>query len=140
MDDGLRRQVPARQWNCKGIQGEMVCAEGPWRSGVRGSATRGQGTLLMLATRFSLSLCVGLALTLTASAAEVRGRIVHVDLKKNELQIEGRRPVRGQSLTLTLDPQTQVLLGSQAGTLNDLTAGRRARITYEERDGQRVAR
>jgi hypothetical protein len=94
----------------------------------------------MLATRFSLSLCVGLVLTWTASAAEVRGRIVHVDLKKNELQIESRRPVRGQSLTLTLDPQTQVLLGSQAGTLTDLTAGRRARITYEERDGQRVAR
>jgi hypothetical protein len=93
----------------------------------------------MVATRFTLGLLAGLACALTAAAAEVRGRIVRVDLDKNELQLEARRPVRGQSLTLTLGPKTEVLFGKQAGALTDLAANRRARIVYEDRDGRPFA-
>jgi hypothetical protein len=93
----------------------------------------------MVATRFTLGLLAGLACTLTGAAAEVRGRIVRVDLDKNELQLEARRPVRGQPLTLALGPKTEVFFGNQAGALTDLEANRRARIVYEDRDGRPFA-
>jgi hypothetical protein len=93
----------------------------------------------MVATRFTLGLLAGLACTLTAAAAEVRGRIARVDLDKNELQLETRRLLRSQTMTLTLGPKTEVLFGKQAGALTDLAAGRRARISYEDREGRPFA-
>jgi hypothetical protein len=86
--------------------------------------------------------CLFLALTLAgpAAAGEIRGVINKVDPDKKELLLEGRGPRgRGQSLTIALGPDTQNQVGSKAGTLADLTAGRRAHVFYETRDGRMVA-
>jgi hypothetical protein len=92
-----------------------------------------------MTARFAFALVLGLACGAAASADEVRGRIVGVDLDKHQVRIEGRARARGQTLTLLLDDKTQVMFGSQAATVADLTAGRRARVVYEERDGKMVA-
>jgi hypothetical protein len=89
--------------------------------------------------RFVLALVFGLACGAAATADEVRGRIVGVDLDKHQVRVEGRLRARGQTLTLQLDGKTQVSFGNQPATAADLIAGRRARVLYEDRDGKRVA-
>jgi hypothetical protein len=93
----------------------------------------------MAAKRCALALLTALALAPASPGAEIRGRIGRVDLDKNEFVIEppGRR---AEPLTLRLDKDTQILFGRQAGTPADLPEGRRARVEYEARDGQLVAR
>jgi hypothetical protein len=86
--------------------------------------------------------CLFLALAFAAPAAagEIRGVINKVDLDKKELLLEGRGPrARGQSLTLALGPDTQIQVGSKAGTLADLATGKRAHVFYETRDGRMIA-
>jgi hypothetical protein len=84
-------------------------------------------------------LCI-LAFSLGAQAAEVRGTIGKIDLDKNELLVEARRPgVRGTTLPLHVDRDTQVLFGRQAGKLSELAPGRRVRVVYETSDKQNVA-
>jgi hypothetical protein len=92
----------------------------------------------MTTQRCALTLLTALALVPTSLGAEVRGRIARVDLEKNELVIE---PLlrRNPSLTLTIEKDTQVLFGQQAGTPADLSEGRRARVEFESRDGRPVA-
>jgi hypothetical protein len=92
-----------------------------------------------MTARFALALLLGLACGAAAWADEVRGRIVGVDLDKHQVRIEGRGRFRGQTLTLLLDDKTQVSFGAQAAGAADLTAGRRARVVYEDRDGKKVA-
>jgi hypothetical protein len=94
----------------------------------------------MKAKHPALALLAGLALTLSASADEVRGQIVSIDLARKVLRFEGRGRDRGQTLTLTLTADTRVQFGRQAGELADLSAGRRGRLTYDERDGKKVVR
>lgn len=94
----------------------------------------------MIANRFLLGLAAGLTCTLTAAAADVRGRITRVDLAKKELVVEGLGRFRGETLTLTLDAKTRVQFGAAAATAEDLVSGRRARITYDETGGRMVAR
>jgi hypothetical protein len=93
----------------------------------------------MAIQRCVLVLLTALAFVPPAFGAEVRGRIAKVDLDKNELVIE---PLlrRNPPVTLTLEKETQVLFGNQAGTPADLAEGRRARVEYEPRDGRMVAR
>jgi hypothetical protein len=93
---------------------------------------------------FALGLVLGVA-ALPAVAApvapEVRGVISRVDLDKMELQLEGRGlGVRGMPLTFTLDKDTQVLFGKDAGALSDLAVGRRARIAAEQQEGRSLAK
>jgi hypothetical protein len=92
-----------------------------------------------MTARFALGLVLGLTCGAAACADEVRGRIVGVDLDKHQVRIEGRARARGQTLTLLLDDKTQVSFGAQAASAADLTAGRRARVVYEDRAGKKVA-
>jgi hypothetical protein len=92
-----------------------------------------------MTTRFALGLVLGLACGPAACADEVRGRIVGVDPDRHQLRVEGRGRFRGQTLTLQLDDKTQVSFGAAAAAVSDLTAGRRARVVYEDRDGKKVA-
>ena len=93
----------------------------------------------MSALRFCLGLLTGLVLVTAASGAEVRGRIVRINLDNNELRLDARGPLRGTVLDFTVGPKTQILIGGQPGKLSDLTPGRRVRVLYEERDGKSVA-
>lgn len=94
----------------------------------------------MVAIRFVLGLAASLIILLPATAAELRGRITRVDLAKKEMVVEGVGRFRGETLTLTLDPKTQVLFGPRPAALENLVSGRRALIRYEDRDGHAVAR
>ena len=86
------------------------------------------------------SLFAGLVLSMTASAAEVRGVILKVDAEKNQLTIEGRGlGVRGAIMMFQLDKDTQIQVGRKPTTVADLTSGRRVRITYEIQGDRRVA-
>jgi Cu/Ag efflux protein CusF len=89
--------------------------------------------------RFSLSLAAGLVLIAAASADEARGRIVQIDPDKKQLRLEIRRPLRAAVLDLKIDAKTQILIGGQPATLNDLAPGRRIRVVFEPRGGKPVA-
>src|SRR5947207_1628197 len=90
--------------------------------------------------RFASSLVLSLTLALPAVADEVRGIISKSDPEKNELVIDGRGlGVRRQSLSFVLTSKTKVQLAGQAGKAADLAAGKRVKVVYEMRDGQRVA-
>src|SRR5690349_1559994 len=93
----------------------------------------------MTALRFSLSLAAGLILLTAASAEEARGRILKIDPDKNELRLEGLGPWRRSVLDLKVGPKTEIVVGGQSATLNDLTPGQRIRVVYEQRDGKAVA-
>ncbi|HEY7428686.1 MAG TPA: hypothetical protein VH682_30935 [Gemmataceae bacterium] len=93
----------------------------------------------MTALRFSLSLAAGLILLTAASAEEARGRILKINPDKNELRLEGLGPWRGTVLDLKVGPKTEIVVGGQSATLNDLTLGQRIRVVYEQRDGKAVA-
>jgi hypothetical protein len=88
--------------------------------------------------RFLLVLAAGLALTGAASAVEVRGVIAKIDADKKELILDGKGKDRGKTFTFPLTDDTRVMLGSKAGTAADLTAGKRVRVDFEERDGKRT--
>jgi hypothetical protein len=88
--------------------------------------------------RLLLSLAVGLVVASALSAAEVRGVIAGVDLKRHELVLEKVKP-RMTAQTFALDDKTQVTFGrGAAGSLKDLPVGRHARVEFEERDGKLV--
>ncbi|HTU17086.1 MAG TPA: hypothetical protein VMG10_03425 [Gemmataceae bacterium] len=93
----------------------------------------------MTALRFSLSLTAGLIFVAAAAADEARGRIVQIDPDKKQLRLEIRRPLRSVVLDLKIDDKTQILVGGQPATLNDLAPGRRIRVVFEPRDGKPVA-
>lgn len=92
----------------------------------------------MPALRFSLGLATGLLFVAAAAAEEARGRIVQIDPDKKEIRLETRRPVRGV-LDLKIDAKTQIFIGGQPATLNDLAPNRLIRIVFEKRDGKPVA-
>jgi hypothetical protein len=88
--------------------------------------------------RLLLSLAVGLVVSSAVSAAEVRGVIAGVDLKRNELVLDKVKP-RVPAQTFTLDDKTRVTFGrGAAGSLKDLPVGRHAQVEFEERDGKLV--
>jgi hypothetical protein len=93
----------------------------------------------MTARRVCLSLAVGLLLVTAASAEEARGRILKIDPDKKELRVEGLGPWRGTVLDLKIDPKTQILVGGQPATLDDLAPSGRVRVVFEKRDGKAVA-
>lgn len=67
-----------------------------------------------------------------ASAEEIRGVIVRVDLERGELQVEGRGiGRRGLAMSFTLNKGTQVLFGREPGALSDLAPGKRIRVVFE---------
>ena len=87
-----------------------------------------------------LSLFASLLLSLTASAAEIRGVILKADAAKNQLTIEGRGlGVRGAVVTVQLDTETQIQVGRRPAKVVDLTPGRRVRVVYDFKGDQRVA-
>jgi hypothetical protein len=88
-----------------------------------------------------LSLCTGLLLSLTASAAEFRGVIIKADPAKNQLTIERRGlGIRGAIVTFQLDKDLQIQAGGKPANVTDLSPGRRVRVVYDFRGDQRVAR
>jgi hypothetical protein len=93
----------------------------------------------MRAHRSALVLLAGLGLCGAATGAEVRGRVVEVDLAKKQVQLA--RPVpRGGPTLLLVDADTRVLFGKKAADVADVPKGRRVRIFYEESDGKAVAK
>jgi hypothetical protein len=87
-----------------------------------------------------VSLFMIFALSVAASAAEIRGVIVKTDAAKNQLTIEGRGlGVRGAVVTFQLDKDTQIQAGRKLATLTDLTPGGRVRVVYDFRGDQRMA-
>lgn len=93
----------------------------------------------MTAIRYTLSLAAGLLLASAAPADETRGIIVRIDPDKKLLRLQGRGPRRGSVLNLHIDAKTDILLGGEPATLNDLAPGRRIRVVFEMRDGKAVA-
>jgi hypothetical protein len=91
----------------------------------------------MITPRLLLSLAVSLVASSALCAAEVRGVIASVDVKRHELVLDKVRP-KMPAQAFTLDDKTQVLFGRGAGTLNDLPVGRHVRVEFEERDGKLV--
>jgi Cu/Ag efflux protein CusF len=94
----------------------------------------------MTALRFSLSLTATLVFLTAASAEEARGRILKIDPDKKEMRLGGLAPWRGAVLDLKIGAKTEIFLGGQPATLNDLTPGQRVRVVFEQRDGKVVAR
>jgi lysophospholipid acyltransferase (LPLAT)-like uncharacterized protein len=112
----------------------------PCRTGIRIHAFQGTRNRLMTALRFTLSLATGLVLAAAATADEARGRIVQIDSDKNVIRLETRLPRRGAVvLDMKIDAKTQILIGGQPATLNDLAPNRRIRVVFEQRDGKAVA-
>jgi hypothetical protein len=91
----------------------------------------------MKATRILAGLAAILVLPAALSAAEVRGIIASVDLKKGELVLEKVKPKTADS-TYIINDKTVVLYGKQPGALKDVPVGRHANVEFEDRDGRRV--
>src|SRR5262249_42253875 len=79
-----------------------------------------------------LALLVALLAAVPATAGDIRGVIVRVDVARGEVQIEGRG-VRGRGLGMTLHygKDTQILFGREVGQPADLTPGRRGHVVYD---------
>jgi hypothetical protein len=87
---------------------------------------------------------VGFLVLVLAGAAraddEVRGVIVKVDASRGEILLEGRgRGIRGEILTFLIVRETRIRSGKQEIGVEQVPVGKRARIRYENQDGQRVA-
>jgi hypothetical protein len=94
----------------------------------------------MHANRLFLATVALLGFASLAAAEQVRGVIVKVDSAAGEITIEARGlGVRGSTLTFTLGKDAQVILGQQAVPLKDVPLGKRVQVTYETKDGKRVA-
>jgi hypothetical protein len=92
---------------------------------------------MMKATRIVTGLLAMLVVPAALTAAEVRGVIASVDLKRGELVLDKVMP-RMAETTYVINDKTQVLYGKEMGTLKDLPIGRRTNVEFEERDGKRV--
>src|SRR5581483_3839551 len=87
------------------------------------------------------SLLALLLVSVTASAAEVRGVVTRLDPEKKELILEGRGAgARGLVLDFMLGPDVRVEfgIGRQPGQLADLAPGRSVRVTFDLQNGRRV--
>jgi hypothetical protein len=94
----------------------------------------------MLANRFVLATVALFGLASVSSADQVRGVVVKVDSEAGQITIEARGAgVRGATFTFTLGKDAKILLGQQAVPLKDVPVGKRAQITFETKDGKRVA-
>jgi hypothetical protein len=95
----------------------------------------------MLTTRLAvITFLATLLISAPSFSDEIRGVIDRVDPGKQELSIavRGRGP-RGRVLSFKLAKDTQVHAGRQSAQLSDLHPGDRARVYFENRDGERVA-
>lgn len=91
-------------------------------------------------SRLLSSVVVTLVVAAAGQADEVRGVIAKVDPAKKELVLEARgRGLRGRSLTVSVTADTRIEKGGQAARLDDLTAGKRVRVSFETRGGQPIA-
>jgi hypothetical protein len=90
--------------------------------------------------RLLVSLLALPLLAVAARADEVRGRVVGVDLDRKEMALAGVGRNRGLEYHFKLDDRTRVLFAGRPGRLDDLGGARRARVEFEERDGQSIAR
>jgi hypothetical protein len=87
-----------------------------------------------------LVLVLALAGAAPATADEIRGVVVRVDLDRHELQIEGRGlGKRGLALSFALGKDTKVEFGREEGTLGELNPGRRVRVSFDVQGGTRRA-
>ena len=83
---------------------------------------------------------IALLVSATAGyAEEFRGRITKIDPARKEIVVEGRGPTRGVALGFVLNTETRILFGREPAKLEDLQVGDRVRLSYENRDRQRVA-
>jgi hypothetical protein len=87
-----------------------------------------------------MTLLLTLLICAPSFSDEIRGVIDRVDPVKQELSIavRGRGP-RGRVLSFKLAQDTQIHAGRQSADFSALHPGDRARVYFENRDGQRVA-
>jgi biopolymer transport protein ExbD len=76
-----------------------------------------------------LSLVFVLALTVTALAADTKGKIKSVEADKHQFVFADSN---GKNWTVTLAKDGKVFLNDKEGKLGDLQAGDEATITYEK--------
>jgi Cu/Ag efflux protein CusF len=72
-------------------------------------------------------------------ADEFRGKITKVDPAKKEVTVEGRGSGRGLALSFAVNADTRIQMGRESAKLEDLQAGDRVRLLFENRNNQRVA-
>jgi len=94
----------------------------------------------MLANRFLVATVALFGLTSLAAADQVRGIVVNVDSEAGQITIDARGAgMRGATFTFTLGKDAKILLGQQPVPLKDVPVGKRVQVTYETKDGKRVA-
>ncbi|HEV2949449.1 MAG TPA: DUF5666 domain-containing protein [Gemmataceae bacterium] len=86
-----------------------------------------------------VALGVFLLWTANGRADEFRGKITKVDAAKKEVVVEGRGSGRGLALSFAVNPDTRIQMGREPAKLEDLQAGDRVRLLFENRNNQRVA-
>jgi hypothetical protein len=91
----------------------------------------------MNARKYFVGLVAILMLPAAASAAEVRGYIVSVDVNKGELVLDKVRPKTADT-TFAVTDKTPVSYGKTPGTVKDLPIGRLVIVDLDERDGKHV--
>jgi Cu/Ag efflux protein CusF len=77
--------------------------------------------------------------TANGRADEFRGKITKVDAAKKEVVVEGRGSGRGLALSFAVNAETRIQMGRDPAKLEDLQAGDRVRLLFENRNNQRVA-
>jgi hypothetical protein len=76
-----------------------------------------------------------------AYGSELRGVIREVDVKNQEIVIDGKNHgLRGVPVLLAIDGNTQITIGKRSAALADLSAGKRVRVFYDTQNGKAVAR
>lgn len=90
-----------------------------------------------------LSCALALLVTSPLCAEDIRGTLLRVSPDKQEIAVDVRlRGGRGQTtaITLTIDKDTQILLGRRQVGLADLPVGKRVRVLYEVQNGRQISR
>jgi len=88
---------------------------------------------------FMVGLTAFLASAGLCLADEFRGKITKVDPAKKEVMVEGRGSGRGLALSFAVNGETRIQVGREPAKLEDLQAGDRVRLLFENRNNQRVA-
>jgi Cu/Ag efflux protein CusF len=80
-----------------------------------------------------------LVLGAAIQAEEFRGTITKIDPAGKGIVVEGRGRARGLALDFAVNSETRITAGKDPAKLEDLQAGDRVRLLYENQNGQRVA-
>jgi Cu/Ag efflux protein CusF len=98
------------------------------------------GGVIMRGLRvFTVAVIAFFVSTVISRADEFRGKITKVDPTKKEVVVEGRGSGRGLALSFAVNSETRIQMGREPAKLEDLQAGDRVRLLFENRNNQRIA-